>query len=63
MIDWLTVPAKRQAARRGVSRAEGRSGSRRRSRRAAEYILAAIGLAPFPGNFQGQQVELALEIA
>ena len=33
------------------------------SRRAAEYILAAIGLLPFLGNFQGQQVELALEVA
>ncbi len=63
VIDWLTVPGKRQERVAALAALKAQVAHGGASRRAAEYILAAIGLAPFLGNFQGQQVELALEVA
>jgi lipid-A-disaccharide synthase len=63
VIDWLTIPgrrAERVAALAALKAQVARGGA---SRRAAEYILAAIGLSPFLGNLHRQQVELTLEVA
>jgi lipid-A-disaccharide synthase len=63
VIDWLTVPGNRQERVAALAALKAQVAHGGASRRAAEYILAAIGLSPFLGNFQGQQVELALEVA
>ena len=63
VIEWLTVPAKRaeRVAALAALKADVAHGGA--SRRAAEYILAALGLSPFLGKSHCQQVELALEVA
>jgi lipid-A-disaccharide synthase len=63
MIEWLTVPAKRAERVEVLAALKAEVAHGGASRRAAEYILAAIGLSPFVSNLHRQQVELALEIA
>jgi lipid A disaccharide synthetase len=63
LIEWLTVPAKRRERVEALAALKADVAHGGASRRAAEYILAAIGLSPVLGNFHRQQVELALEIA
>jgi lipid-A-disaccharide synthase len=63
VIEWLKDPAKRAERVEALAALKAEVAHGGASRRAAEYILDAIGLSALLGNPQRQQVELALQVA